>query len=66
MSFTKKELQTAIENLAKEGKIFSNESQFQLDLAWELKKQNFVVELGGLSATHPVGMNLRREGGKKP
>lgn len=50
MSFTKKVLQTAIKNLAKEGKIFSNESQFQLDLAWELKKQGFHVELEVLTA----------------
>ena len=42
MSFTKKVLQTAIKNLAKEGKIFSNESQFQLDLAWELKNKDFM------------------------
>ena len=50
MSFTKQKLQAAIQNLAKDGKIFSNESQFQLDLAWELKKQGFHVELEVLTA----------------
>lgn len=65
MSFTKKELQTAIENLAKEGKIFSNESQFQLDLAWELKKQNFDVELEVLSVTQSAAMNLSKDERKK-
>ena len=65
MNFTKKELQAAIENLAKKGKIFSNESQFQLDLAWELKKRGFHVELEVLSVTQSAAKNLSKDERKK-
>ena len=65
MNFTKKELQAAIRNLAKDGKIFSNESQFQLDLAWELKKQGFHVELEVLSVTQSAAKNLSKDERKK-
>ena len=50
MSFTKATLETAMNKLAQAGKIFSNESQFQFDLAWELRKMGFDVELEVLSA----------------
>lgn len=50
MSFTKATLETAMGNLAGVGKIFSNESQFQFDLAWELRKMGYNVELEVLSA----------------
>lgn len=50
MSFTKATLETAMNNLAKAGKIFSNESQFQFDLVWELREMGYDVELEVLSA----------------
>ena len=49
MSFSKIVLQQAINNLAKTRKVYSNESQFQFDLAWELSKSGFCVELEVLS-----------------
>ena len=67
MSFTKGTLETAINNLAKDGKIFSNESQFQFELAWELKKMGFDVELEVLSADCSIGgfVGLSKEETKK-
>lgn len=49
MIFSKIVLQQAINNLAATGKVYSNESQFQFDLAWELSKSGFCVELEVLS-----------------
>ena len=50
MSFTKATLEAAMNDLAKTGKIFSNESQFQFDLAWKLREMGYEVELEVLSA----------------
>ena len=50
MLFTKAVLQEAINALASAGKIYSNEVQSQFELAWELKKKGFDVELEVLSA----------------
>ena len=41
MAFTKKTLSDAIQALAKQNKIYSNESQFQFDLARELREKRF-------------------------
>lgn len=54
MSFNKVILQQAIDNLATTGKVYSNESQFQFDLAWELCKLGFRVELEVLSCNKPI------------
>lgn len=54
MRFSKIGLQQAINNLAKTGKVYSNESQFQFDLAWELSKSGFCVELEVLSCNKPI------------
>lgn len=45
MNLTKSDLMNIINSFAKRGKIFSNEAQFQFDLAWELRKQYDVVLL---------------------
>ena len=67
MNFTKGTLENAIINLASKGKIYSNESQFQFDLAWELSKSNFSVELEVLSCNIPVTsfVKLDKDGKKK-
>ena len=67
MSFTKVTLETAINTLASKGKIYSNESQFQFDLAWELRKQGLNIELEVLSAncTPDRFANLPKEERKK-
>ena len=54
MSFNKVILQQAIDNLAATGKVYSNESQFQFDLAWELHKSGFCVELEVLSCNRLI------------
>lgn len=43
MNFTKGTLENAIKNLASKGKIYTNESQFQFELARELKKQDSML-----------------------
>ena len=35
------EIKNIIDSFAKRGTIFSNEAQFQFDLAWELREQNY-------------------------
>ena len=50
MNFTTQTLKDALNELANAGKVFSNESQFQFDLAWQLKEMGFEVELEVLSA----------------
>ena len=50
MLFTKEILKKAIDELAAEGKIFSNERQFQLELAMELQNKDFEVELEVVSS----------------
>ena len=65
MNFTKNTLETSIKNLASKGKIYSNESQFQFDLAWELRKQGFDVELEMLSVSQSYVKKLSKEERKK-
>lgn len=65
MNFTKNILETAIKKLASKGKIYSNESQFQFDLAWELRKQGFDVELEMLSVSQSYVKKLSKEERKK-
>ena len=43
MSFTKVALEGVIKTLASKGKIYSNERQFQLDLALELQKKGYGI-----------------------
>ena len=50
MLFTKEILKKAIDELAAEGKIFSNERQFQLELAMKLQHKGFDVELEVVSS----------------
>lgn len=48
-------LHEAIQELAKAGRIYSNEAQFQFELAWKLKEKGFDVELEVLSAAGTIG-----------
>ena len=50
MLFTKEILKKTIDELAAEGKIFSNERQFQLELAMKLQQKGFDVELEVVSS----------------
>ena len=63
MNFTKDILETAIKNLASKGKIYSNESQFQFELACELSKLNFSIELEVLSCNKLIAdfVKLKKE-----
>ena len=61
MNFTKNILETAIKKMASKGKIYSNESQFQFDLAWELRKQGFDVELEMLSVSQAYAKQLSKD-----
>ena len=61
MSFSRNTLEKAIKNLASKKKIYSNESQFQFDLAWELRKQGFDVELEMLSVSQAYAKQLSKD-----
>lgn len=63
MNFTTQTLKDALNELANAGKVFSNESQFQFDLAWQLKEMGFEVELEVLSANCSLAdfINLSKE-----
>lgn len=50
MNFDKNTLENAINKLAEGGKIFSNERQFQLELAMQLQRMNFEVEMEVVSS----------------
>lgn len=65
MAFTKKTLNDTIQALAKQNKIYSNESQFQFDLAWELRGKGFQVELEALSVSQAAAKQLSKEERKK-
>ncbi len=67
MNFTKNTLETSIKNLASKGKIYSNESQFQFDLARELSEFGFCVEFEVLSCNIPITsfVKLDKNGKKK-
>jgi hypothetical protein len=49
MALTISTLKKIINEFAKEGKIFSNEAQFQFELAWALKEMGYDVQLEVLS-----------------
>lgn len=67
MRFTKVTLENAVKKLASKGRIYSNESQFQFDLARELSKSGFCVELEVLSCNIPIAnfVKLDKEEKKK-